>query len=387
MRNARRSVADALRSRRSVPMFRLQTSGNGVDGMTQRVRKLIMGAISAALALGGAGCSGADEPTGGSGRNPTVAFVVPVTELSFAKEMTAGFIYGVRTTGGVESMVTGTPRMDKAGEAKIFEQVVKSGQADAGISLFMHAADIFAPLVTEAHKKKIPMIAVDNPMDATGEIKLFVGNDNYVLGQMLADEAIEKLPPGASGDIVIGDVAARRAGPRTARQGHARRVCQAVAHGQRRGTVRQQAGPAGQPEHLADAGGGEPGRARVSRYWRDADAYNLADIRKATKGKWLAGAYDLDARSLAAVKRRGDLLLVSPEHFIKGAVAGRIQAQHAKDGKVLPTGWIYTPGLVVSPTNIDDILKRQQSDAAKEIWFKDLVESILIDPRYLRSVN
>ena len=67
----------------------------------------------------------------------------------------------------------------------------------------------------------------------------------------------------------------------------------------------------------------------------DADAYNLADIRKATKGKWLAGVNDLDARSLAAVKR-GDLLLVSPEHFIKGAVAGRIQARTRRTARFCP---------------------------------------------------
>src|SRR5256885_2317517 len=240
------------------------------------------GAVAVALALGVAGCAkSAPEPKPAADR-PSVAFVVPSTDLNFAKEMATGFGFGVSQVGGVDFTVAGTSRMDNAGEAKIFEDLVKNKKADAGISVFMQAQDLFAPLIADAHTRNIPMIAVDNRMDATSKVDLFVGNDNYKLGQMLADEAIGKLPARASGDVVLG----------------------------------------------------------------------------------------------------------SPEPFTKGAIAGRLQAQHAKDGKPLPTGWIYTPGLAVNKGNIDEITKRQESDANKQAWFAPKIDEILTDKKeYLRPLT
>jgi ribose transport system substrate-binding protein len=108
----------------------------------------------------------------------------------------------------------------------------------------------------------------------------------------------------------------------------------------------------------------------------DADGWNLAGIRESVHGTWVAGAFDLDPRSLHAVKA-GDLLLVSPEHFIKGAIAGRLQAEHAKNDAPLPKGWILTPGLAVTPANIDAIMARQASLAARQAWFTPQIEDIL----------
>jgi ribose transport system substrate-binding protein len=106
-----------------------------------------------------------------------------------------------------------------------------------------------------------------------------------------------------------------------------------------------------------------------------------------SRGTWLAGAFDLDPRSLQAV-RDGQLLLVSPEHFLKGAVAGRLQAQHAADGKALPKGWIYTPGMAISRTNIEEISTRQQSPEAKAAWSAPQVSKILEGgPDHLRNLS
>src|SRR6185437_202715 len=119
----------------------------------------------------------------------------------------------------------------------------------------------------------------------------------------------------------------------------------------------------------------------------DADGWHLAEIRRSTHAKWLAGAFDLDPRSLQAVKD-GDLLLVSPEHYLKGAIAGRLQAEHAKTGKALPKGWIYTPGLAVTPANIDEIIARQASPASKQAWFMPKAKEILDhESAYLRPLS
>jgi ribose transport system substrate-binding protein len=108
----------------------------------------------------------------------------------------------------------------------------------------------------------------------------------------------------------------------------------------------------------------------------DADGWNLAAIRSRIHGSWLAAAFDLDPKALAAVKA-GDLLLMSPEHFVKGAVAGRLQASHAKDSTALPHGWVYCPGLAVTPANIDAIIARQASTATKEAALRPEIDDIM----------
>jgi ribose transport system substrate-binding protein len=344
-------------------------------------------AVALALAAALAGCAqaqgGEREPGGG---RPSVAFVVPSTELNFAKEMGDGFRFAVTQVGGVDFTVAGPPRNDNPGQAKIFQDIVRGGKANDGISLFMQAADLFAPLVSEAHAKKIPMIAVDNQMDRTAKVDLLIGNDNYELGRTVADQVIRKLPADASGEVVIGTpvpgvpvLEHRVKGMRDAFRERLPKV-------QVLGPFDSKTDPmvnlstwkglvAAHPKALAFLGPG------------NSDGFNLASIRKSSKASWLVGGFDLDPRSLRAVKE-GNLLLVSPEHFVKGAIAGRLQAQHAKDGTALPKGWLYTPGLVIDQSNIDDITKRQGSQAAKEAWFAPRIDEFFRDQqKYLRPLG
>jgi ribose transport system substrate-binding protein len=118
----------------------------------------------------------------------------------------------------------------------------------------------------------------------------------------------------------------------------------------------------------------------------DADGWHLAEIRRRDKAQWVAGAFDLDPRALAAVKA-GELVLVSPEHFVKGEVAGLLQAKHAIDGGSLPEGWYYIPGLAVNSGNIDEITARQKSTEATEKAVRAQVDTILADKSYLRKMS
>jgi ribose transport system substrate-binding protein len=149
-----------------------------------RVGRQVTSVVATAtmLTVGGAACGKPSEEASTTTEKPAVAFVVPNTSLNFAKEMATGFGSGVRQVGGVDYQIVGTVRNDNAGEAKLFKDVIDTGKADDGISLFMQASDVFAPLMAEAHRKNIPMIAVDNRPDPTSKIELFVGNDNYALG-------------------------------------------------------------------------------------------------------------------------------------------------------------------------------------------------------------
>jgi ribose transport system substrate-binding protein len=257
--------------------------------------------------------------------------------------------------------------------------------AKAGISVFTLTPELFAAPLADAARKGIPIVAVDNPPPPSSNVSLFVGNDNLKLGEMLADEVVSKLPANAKGKIILGTsspgvpVLDRRA--KGIRDELHQRLPGVTVVGPF-DTQQEVGANLAAWRTLISANTG----ALAFLGTGDADGWNLAAIRKSTHGTWLAGAYDLDPKSLQAVKD-GDLLLVSPEHFVKGAIAGRLQAQHAKDGTKLPTGWIYTPGLVVNQDNIDAIMARQSSQETRQAALDPQIDKILHDPSYLRQLS
>ncbi len=340
--------------------------------------------LTAILALGLAAAQVACSSSSDAGsKSHRVAFVVANSQLNFANEMAIGFRNGVSQVGGVEQTVVGPPTVDGPKELQMFQDQTKASKD--GVSVFTMTPDLFAAPLAKAAKDGIPMIAVDNPPPPSSNVKLFVGNDNYALGQMLADEVIAKLPASAAGKIMIGTstpgvpvLDRRAAGERDELRKKLPGVTVIGPFDTKQDTAANEVAWAtlvkANPTALAFLGTG------------DADGWNLAAIRKSTHGTWLAGAFDLDPRSLQAV-RDGDLILVSPEHLVKGSIAGRLQAEHAKTGKPLPEGWIYTPGLAVNQSNIDVIIARQATPASRAAVLNTQVDKILKDPSYLRPMT
>jgi ribose transport system substrate-binding protein len=306
-------------------------------------------------------------------RPPTVSFVVADNQLNFSVEMMDGFRTGADQVGGVREVVVGPSGMDAPRELALFDSVPK-GSRDA-VGILIRSPKLFDEPVSNAVRSGVPVIAVDNPPDAATQVSLFIGNDNYQLGQMLADEVIQRLPRDPVGRVVIGTAVPdlpvldqRAAGMRDEFRARTPRVVvvgpvdteQDVDANLTAWRILTRSNP----DALAFLGTG------------DADGWNLAAVRESTQATWLAGAYDLDPRSLRAVKA-GQLLLVSPEHFLKGALAGRIEADHARNASAVPRGWILTPGLAVTPANIDAVLARQATLAARRAWFAPKVDEIL----------
>jgi ribose transport system substrate-binding protein len=308
------------------------------------------------------------------------------TESSFAKELRFGYENSVHRVGGVTCTVTGPPRTDDATEAQLFQDLVDKGSAPNGISLSMGNPALFGPVVAAAHAKKVPLIAVDNRPAPTWPVDLYIGDDNYLMGQMMADEAIRRLPPAASGDVVLGTPVPGVPVLDLRAKGMRDELKKRLPKVNVLGPFDTKPDPGVNLKAWETVVSANPD-ALAFLATADADAYNLAKIRKRIKAKWVAAGFDLDPQSLRAVKD-GQIFLLSPEHYVKGAIAGRLQAEHAKNGAVLPKGWIYTPGLVVNQANIDEIIKRQQSNATREAWFAPQVDKILNDPKtYLRPLS
>ncbi|MDT4987095.1 MAG: ribose transport system substrate-binding protein [Micromonosporaceae bacterium] len=336
--------------------------------------------VAAGLIIASTGCS---SKAGDGNEQRTVAFVIPATDLSVAVEMADGFKVGAQQVGGVEPVVAGPSSMDGQKQLEIFQGLTKTSRT--GISIFTLTPDLLAQPLADAAKSGVPLIAVDNPPPPSSNVKLFIGNDNYRLGQQLADEVIAKLPPNATGKVVVG----------TSQPGVP--VLDQRASGMR-DEIRKKLPGATVVGPFDSGRGGPPNLASWTTLVKanptalafmgtgSEDSYNLASIHKSMKASWLAAGFDLEPMSLQGVKD-GDVLVMSPEHFVKGALAGRLQAKHAKDGKPLPEGWLYTPGLVVNQSNVDAIMARQATVEAKKAFFTPEIDKILKDKSYLRPLS
>jgi ribose transport system substrate-binding protein len=346
-----------------------------------RLCRLAAAFVTFSLVL--AGCTGSP----GTARSGQVSIVLANTQLNFAIEVADGFRTGVGQVSSLKPIVTGPPIIDGAQQVQMFEHV--AGTDTGGITVLTLDPALFTLPLAAAAKRGIPLIAVDNPLLLGSGVKLFIGNDNSSLGKMLADQAISKLGPDATGDIVIGTSAPGATVLDWRAQGMIAEFARRLPHVHVLGPfdTKQEVGANlaawrllvdANPHALAFLGTG------------DADGWHLAAIRKKAKAHWLAGAFDLDSRSLTAVKE-GDLLLVSPEHFAAGAVAGHLQAATAKSNEALPKGWVEIPGLAVDQSNIDEVIARQKSLASRQAWFaaetKDLIDHLKAHLRPLSQVT
>lgn len=335
-----------------------------------------------ALTLVVSGC-GADKT---SGDPPTIGFVSQNTSRDFSNEMSEGFSAGAEIAGGVEAVVTGPPTHDGLKQVELFRDLATKAKGGIGVSAV--APELLAVPMGEVVERGVPVIAVAGGQIAPGAgVKLLLENDNYEMGQLLADEAIKRLPPNPTGKIILGSNSPAQPALDQRAQGMRDRLTEKLPNVKVTGPLdTQRDGPpnlvawqtlvTANPDALAFLGTG------------DIDAVNLAKVRAETKGNWLAGSFSLDPAALKGVKDGQLFGVVSAEHFIKGAVAGWLLAQHAKGVSKLPEGWFATPGLVVSSSNVDEISARQASAAAKLNWFRPQVDSVTKEiDRYLRPLD
>jgi ABC-type sugar transport system substrate-binding protein len=112
----------------------------------------------------------------------------------------------------------------------------------------------------------------------------------------------------------------------------------------------------------------------------DADSSDLARLRQETNGKWLSAGFDVDAKTLQAVKAGQNFITMDPEHYLKGYISSWLLIDSVKTGKKLPEGWFVSPGFVVDSSNVDEIIAREASRDAAFTWYEKTINDLLADP-------
>ncbi|MFB4298339.1 sugar ABC transporter substrate-binding protein [Actinomadura sp. NTSP31] len=337
-------------------------------------------AAAAALLLGAAltTASCGDGGSGGKSGRLKMGIAVANYSLNFAREMYEGATEASKRAGNVDFKVVGPPNTDGPAEQQLFQNLTVTHPD--GIVLENLDPPIFTRPAAQAVGKGIPIVALDTAPTDGSKVGFYVGNDNYELGGLLAQATVKKLGKDARGTVVIGvpnpgtpvlDSRAKGIEDTLAQQAPGIRVLgpfqtysdPAQSYGAWQAQVNAH------PDALAFLGVG------------DADSYNLARLKEQRHGAYLTAGFDVDPKTLDAIKRGTNFAGIDPEHYLKGYLATALLIKAVRDGEgKLPSGWFKTPGLVMDSGNIDEIRQRQQSVRNAYAWYKPQLDRLLADP-------
>jgi ribose transport system substrate-binding protein len=329
-----------------------------------------------ALSLGG----GVHHPAVSSG---AVTFLAADSTMGYVQELSTGFADGAAAVSGVTNSERGSAVGDTTSQLAVARDL--SNHPRIGVTVFTWNPELLAGPLATAREVGTPVIAVHTPPAPASGIKLFVGNDDYQLGETLAAQLATMIPPGMRGSVILGSSVPGAAALDERTAGVRSWLTRTRPRLRLLGPFDTKQEPASSrdawktlvranPEAVAFVGTG------------DTDAATLAEVRVATGGAWLAGGFGLDEAALSAVSA-GRFALVSPELYLMGAVAGRLQATAVK-GYPLPQGWLVTPGLTIRPADVRRIRVRQSSNRLRLLADEDEITDLAVNYQaHLRPLN
>jgi ribose transport system substrate-binding protein len=349
--------------------------------------------LSVVLAVGVvavAGCGSSDDggtsgtsstSSGGGGtakKSADLAFVYPTTETNFGQEMALGAKAAAADRPGVNLKESAPANVDGPKEVQLFQAATRASKD--GVAMMTLTPDLFLRPLLTAGQDGVPLVAVDVPPAKGAEkaAKLLIGNSNVGIGEDLAKAVLKKIPEDATGEVLIGTdtpglpvLEQRNQGFKSVMAKERPNLKMVVFDAKQSPTDNFNTWSAqvkAHPNAVAYVGPGS--QAAVS----------LTRIQKKSGKKLVVGACDLDPVALEGVKEGYVQALISPEHFLKAYIAIALLAAAKQDGKPLPEGVWNTGELTVDSSNIDDILARQKSPAAREAFFKPVADKQLADP-------
>ncbi|MGW6446294.1 sugar ABC transporter substrate-binding protein [Lentzea sp. NPDC055074] len=348
--------------------------------MVRAVRAVLPAVLLAVTGV--SGCTAAET----SDDPPTIGFLAQNNSRDFSREMAEGFQAGVAIAGGARAEVTGPDTHDGLEQVELLRDLATRAKGGIGVSAV--APELVAEPMAEVVGQGIPVMAVAGGQVAPGSgVKLMIENDGFELGTMLADATADRLPPDAAGKIVIGSNSPAMPALDQRALGMRARLAERLPKVQVIGpldTGRDQTTNLATWQRLADAN--QDALALLGA--GDVDAINLAAVHAEKNAKWLAAAFSIDPKALQGVKEGHLFATISAEHFLKGAVAGWMLAQHAKSGRSLPEGWFVAPGLLVQASTVDEIIRRQSSEATRLEAARPRIEDLTTHSlKYLRPLD
>ncbi|MET8153255.1 sugar ABC transporter substrate-binding protein [Actinoplanes sp. NPDC049668] len=346
--------------------------------MTAYRRRLLAGVGVLCLGFTAVACGGDDGGGGGDEQGRlSMGIAVANVSLNFAIEMSDGATQAAADDGNVDFQVVGPPDTDGPAEVQLFQNLVTTAQD--GVILENLDPPLFTRPAAEAIDSGVPVIALDTAPTDGSKIEFYVGNDNYDLGALMATELLKHLSPSATGTVVVGVP-----NPGTPvldnRAAGIKETLNAKAPGIKvLGPFQTYSEPTKNYSawsSLVSAHGDALAFLGVG----DADSYDLARLKQEKNGRWLTAGFDVDDKTLQAVKDGTNFTTIDPEHYLKGYLASAMLIKSVRGELELPKGWFVSPGLIVTKENVDDVIQRGSTPAAAKAGYQSQIDSLLKDP-------
>lgn len=339
-----------------------------------------LGAIALTLSACGSTSSGGSSAAASGGSSaPTMlhqGIVVASASQNFAKAMSDGATAAAQNAGNIDFQTAAPPQVDGPAEVQLFQNMVTT-QKDGVIEMNLNPP-LFTRPAADAISAGVPVVALDIAPTPGSNITFFVGNDNYDLGAQMATELLKRLGSDPKGEVVIG--VPNPAAPALASR--AQGIKETLNKSAPGITVLGPYETYSEPTKNYDAWSAQVHahpNALAFLGVGDADSYDLAKLKTEQNGTWQTAGFDVDGKTLQAVKDGVNFMTMDPEHYLKGYIAEAILADSGRTKKPLPQGWFTTPGLVVTSANIDEVIKREADLTATYNWYKPQIDKLLGD--------
>jgi ribose transport system substrate-binding protein len=140
-----------------------------------------------------------------SGVNPAVVVNVTAAYWDAAKQ-------GVENANkelGIKAKFQEPTKMDITEQLSILNTLLSQG--DTGFSVSAIQPSSLSSFITKAGSKKVPVLAIDSPLDTFKSVPLYLGTPNYEAGKNAGNAMKQLLPDGGDVAILVGSLTALNA--------------------------------------------------------------------------------------------------------------------------------------------------------------------------------
>jgi ribose transport system substrate-binding protein len=353
-------------------------------------------AIVLAAALSACGSSGSSTSTsagstGGASTGGTAAKKAELAMITASStqnafiEMADGAKAAADATPGVHLAEAAPNGINGPQEVQLFQSATRT--SPDGVATMTTTPDLFVRPFSQAVDQGVPVVAVDAPGLPGSKVTTFVGNSNTELGESLGKKMLEKIPQNATGEIVLGNDIPGLPLLQARLDGMKKAISAARPNLKFVGPFNVGAEPTDNYNHWNSVVKAHP-NAVAYLAPGDQDAVSFNRISKQTGKKYLVGACDVDPVALQAVKNGNVYALGDPWHFLKGYMAISFLAAKKQKGTALPDGWFNPGSGIVDAQNVDQVIAREKSNAARVAFFKDTIDKELANPAaYTKPLN
>jgi ribose transport system substrate-binding protein len=336
-----------------------------------------------AVALSGCGGSSSNNSSGSGGGGSTaaktlnLAMITAATNQNAFQEMAHGAQAFADTTPGINLTNVAPNAINPTQEVQMFQSAMQTSKD--GIATMTTDPPSFVRPFSQAVAAGIPVVAVDaGPMPAS-KVTTFVGNSNTDVGKVMAEQIIKKIPADSTGEVVIGDdipalplLSLRIDGMKQVLKAERPNV-------KILGPFNVTAEPTSNYQNWSSLVKKYP-NAVAYLAPGDQDAVSMYRISKQNHKHYLVGACDVDPVALQAVKEGYVEALGDPWHFMKGYIAMWLLEQNGRGKMTLPQGW-FNPGEgLITQSNVDQVITREQSNTARLAFFQSTIDKETANP-------